>query len=99
MSPSDDERLVDLAARREREDRRSARPRSARPRSAGRPARPRAYRHARAWWVLGTGVVMLIAGVVLPDGLLIAAGLVLSGIAVQLLDPDRRRTDGPRRPR
>jgi acetyltransferase-like isoleucine patch superfamily enzyme len=40
--------------------------------------------------VLGIGVILLIAGVVLPDGLLIAAGLVLTGIAAQLLDPDRR---------
>ncbi|CAL9506945.1 DUF3040 domain-containing protein [Streptomyces griseomycini] len=92
MPQSDDERLVDLAARLEREDRRFARSLS-----AGRPARPREYRRSRAWWVLGIGVTMLIAGVVVADGLLIAAGLVLSGIAVQLLDPDRRRTRGPRR--
>ncbi|MEW1871983.1 DUF3040 domain-containing protein [Streptomyces caelestis] len=84
MPQSDDERLVDLAARLERED-----PRSVRPLPESRPVRPRAYRRTGAWCALAIGVVMLAAGVVVPDGLLIAAGLVLAGIAVQLLDPDR----------
>ncbi|MFJ4007508.1 hypothetical protein ACIPWL_29215 [Streptomyces sp. NPDC090023] len=35
--------------------------------------------------------VLLAAGIVLPDGLLIATGLVLSGIAAQPLDPARGR--------
>ncbi|MFD6905643.1 DUF3040 domain-containing protein [Streptomyces sp. NPDC060077] len=87
MPQSNDDRLVDLAARLEHED-----PRFVHSLSAGQPARPREYRRTGAWWALVIGVTMLIAGVIVPDGLLIAAGLVLSGIAVQLLDPDRRRT-------
>ncbi|WP_149547783.1 DUF3040 domain-containing protein [Streptomyces marokkonensis] len=85
MPQSNDDRLVGPAAPLEHED-----PRRARPPSAGQPARPRGYRRAGAWWALVIGVTMLVAGVIVPDGLLIAAGLVLSGIAVQLLDPDRR---------
>ncbi|MCT7353569.1 DUF3040 domain-containing protein [Streptomyces sp. 15-116A] len=84
MPQSDDERLVDLAARLEQED-----PRFARSLSHGRPARPRGFRRTRAWWVLGIGIALLITGVALADGLLIASGLVLSGIAVQLFDPVR----------
>ena len=38
-------------------------------------------------------MAVLITGVVLPDGLLIATGLVLAGIAVQLLDPHRARPE------
>ncbi|MEU3095323.1 DUF3040 domain-containing protein [Streptomyces sp. NPDC006967] len=87
MPQSNDDRPVDLAARLEHED-----PRFVRSLSTGQPARPREYRRTGAWWALVIGVTMLIAGVIVPDGLLIAAGLVLSGIAVQLLDPDRRRT-------
>ncbi|MEV5932546.1 DUF3040 domain-containing protein [Streptomyces sp. NPDC052079] len=59
--------------------------------------RPREYRRTGAWWALVIGVAMLIAGVLVPDGLLIAAGLVLSGIAAQLLDPNQRPR--PRHPR
>ncbi|MFD7702214.1 DUF3040 domain-containing protein [Streptomyces caelestis] len=84
MPQSDDERLVDLAARLEHED-----PRFVRPLSGSRPARPREHRRTSAWCALVIGVIMLAAGVVVPDGLLIAAGLVLAGIAVQLLDPNR----------
>ncbi|MFD3731415.1 DUF3040 domain-containing protein [Streptomyces sp. NPDC058632] len=82
MPQSDDKRLVDLAARIEQDD-----PRFARSMASGRPTRPRAYRHARAWWVLGIGLGLLSLGLFMPDGLLIAAGLVLSGIGVQLFDP------------
>ncbi|GAA0669976.1 DUF3040 domain-containing protein [Streptomyces thermocarboxydovorans] len=84
MPKSDDERLVDLEARFEQED-----PHFSRSFTSGRPARPREFRRARAWWALIIGVGLLIAGLVLPDGLMIAAGLVLSGIAVQLFDPPR----------
>lgn len=84
MPHSDDERLVDLAARLEQDD-----PRFARALASGRPARPREYRRTRVWCVLAVGMAGLTAGVALADGLLIATGLVLSGIAVQLLDPDR----------
>ncbi|MDT0406707.1 MULTISPECIES: DUF3040 domain-containing protein [Streptomyces] len=84
MPQSDDERLVDLATRLEHED-----PRFVRSLSEGRPALPREYRRTSAWCALVIGVTMLAAGIIVPDGLLIAAGLVLSGIAVQLLDPNR----------
>lgn len=87
MPQSDDEHLVDLAARLEHED-----PRFVRSLSEGRPARPREYRRTSAWCALAIGVTMLAAGIVVPDGLLIAAGLVLAGTAVQLLDPDRPGT-------
>ncbi|MFI1419666.1 DUF3040 domain-containing protein [Streptomyces sp. NPDC020731] len=84
MPQSDDERLVDLAARVEHED-----PCFVHPLPEGPPARPRGYRRTGAWCALVLGVTMLAAGIVVPDGLLIAAGLVLAGIAVQLLDPNR----------
>jgi len=81
---SDDERLVDLEARLQQED-----PRFADSFTHGRPARPREFRRARAWFALIIGAGLLLAGLVLPDGLMIAAGLVASGIAVQLFDPPR----------
>ncbi|MGA5414946.1 DUF3040 domain-containing protein [Streptomyces pseudogriseolus] len=85
MPQPDDESLVDLAARLEHED-----PRFARSLTTGRPTRPREYRRTGAWWVLIAGLAMLVTGIAAPDGLLIAAGLVTSGIGVQLLDPYRR---------
>ncbi|MER7489726.1 DUF3040 domain-containing protein [Streptomyces sp. NPDC126497] len=84
MPQPDDERLVDLAARVAHED-----PHFTRPLPESRPARPRGHRRTGAWCALVLGVTMLAAGIVVPDGLLIAAGLVLAGIAVQLLDPGR----------
>jgi hypothetical protein len=77
----EDERLVALEARLERDD-----PRFARALGAGRPARPREYRHTGAWWTLAIGVAVLVSGVVLAHGLLIATGLVFTGIGVQLFD-------------
>lgn len=44
MRQPDDEHLVELAARLERDD-----PRFARALGSGRPARPREYRRTRAW--------------------------------------------------
>lgn len=86
MPQWDDERLVALESRFERDD-----PRFARALAAGRPARPREYRHTGAWWALAAGAVLLVTGVVLPHGVLIAMGLVVSGMAVQTFDPDRVR--------
>ncbi|AWW39073.1 MULTISPECIES: DUF3040 domain-containing protein [Streptomyces] len=86
MSQPDDERLVALEAGFERDD-----PRFARAMRAGRPSRPREYRRTGAWWALAVAVAVLITGVFLPDGLLIATGLVLAGIAAQLFDPHRAR--------
>ncbi|MBO7939066.1 MULTISPECIES: DUF3040 domain-containing protein [Streptomyces] len=87
----DDERLIALAARFERDD-----PRFARAMSTGRPSRPREYRRTGAWWALAVALAVLITGVIIPDGLLIATGLVLAGMAGQLFDPHRPR--GRRRP-
>ncbi|GAB2871537.1 DUF3040 domain-containing protein [Streptomyces deserti] len=84
MPPSDDERLGALEARLERDD-----PRFARALRAGRPARPREYRRTRAWCALAVGLGVLVTGMALADGLLIATGLVLTGIAVELFDPHR----------
>jgi hypothetical protein len=58
---------------------------------SGRPARPREYRRTGAWWALAVGVAVLGSGVALAQGLLIAAGLVLVGMAAQLADPDPAR--------
>ncbi|GGW69986.1 MULTISPECIES: hypothetical protein [Streptomyces] len=50
------------------------------------PARPRPRRRTGAWPTLAAGLAALITGVALAEGLLIATGLVLAGIGVQLLD-------------
>jgi hypothetical protein len=84
---SEEEPLVALAACVERDD-----PRFARALRTGRPARPREYRRAGARWTLATGVAALCGGVLLSHGLLIAAGLVVTGLGVQLLDARRART-------
>ncbi|MBM7442962.1 DUF3040 domain-containing protein [Streptomyces sp. HB132] len=46
------------------------------------------------WLWLAVGVVGLLAGIFIGHGLLIAAGLVVAGMAGQLLDPQRRRPRG-----
>ncbi|MGW4229946.1 DUF3040 domain-containing protein [Streptomyces sp. NPDC004980] len=56
----------------------------------GAPRAPRAYRRGLAWLWLGAGLGALLAGIVIGHGLLIAAGLVVSGVAGQLFDPQRR---------
>lgn len=89
MGRPDDEHLVDLAARLERDD-----PRFARALTSGRPARPREYRRTGAWATLAVAAALLTSGMALPEGILVAAGLVLAGIAVPLFDPHR---DGPDR--
>lgn len=93
VPPPEDERLVDLAARLERED-----PRSARALRSGRPVRPGQYRRTGAWWGLALGVTVLGSGIALSQGLLIACGLVLAGLTAQLVDPvpARRGHRGPR---
>ncbi|WP_405853846.1 DUF3040 domain-containing protein [Streptomyces sp. NBC_01515] len=82
MHRDDAERLADLEARLEQDD-----PRFPHALRARRPARPREYRRTGSWCALGVGAVVLIVGIVVSDGLLIAAGLVLMGIVAQLLDP------------
>lgn len=87
MPPSDHDRLVALEAQLLRDD-----PRFIRRFRAGRPARPREYRRTRAWWLLAAGLAGLGTGIAVADGLFIAAGLVLAGIAAE------RCGSRPRRP-
>ncbi|MFD6281380.1 hypothetical protein ACFWFI_38315 [Streptomyces sp. NPDC060209] len=63
---------------------------------AGAPEReaPRGFRPGRTWLWLTVGVVGLVTGIFMGHGLLIAAGLVVAGMAGQLLDPQRRRSRG-----
>ncbi|CQR66037.1 DUF3040 domain-containing protein [Streptomyces leeuwenhoekii] len=84
MRPYDDERLLALAAQLERDD-----PRFARQFRRGRPTRPREYRRTGAWWALAAALASVAAGVALPHGLLLAAGLVLAGIGLERFDPYR----------
>jgi hypothetical protein len=57
---------------------------------------PRAYRRrrGRAWALLAASLAMLVMGMVLPQGLLLASGLVAAGMATHLLAPP----DRPERP-
>ncbi|MFD5266480.1 DUF3040 domain-containing protein [Streptomyces sp. NPDC058335] len=93
MSATDDERLTDLAASTARDD-----PRCARSPDEGRPAPPREYRRVRGWCGLTVATAALIAGVVLPHGLLLAAGLVLAALSAQFFDSHlfRPRRRSPR---
>ena len=84
MAGSDDKRLGEIESRLHRDD-----PRFARGLGAGRPCRPREYRHTRAWLLLVVALAVLGAGSALGHGLLIAAGLVLAGMAGELFDPQR----------
>ncbi|QNP68395.1 DUF3040 domain-containing protein [Streptomyces roseirectus] len=85
MSDTDNDRLRALSSATERDDARFARALA-----EGQPERPREYRRARAWWALGGAGALLLAGIVLPDGLLLATGLVAAGMAATLFDPHRR---------
>ncbi|MFH0515803.1 DUF3040 domain-containing protein [Streptomyces sp. M41] len=66
-------------------------PRFARGLETGNPRQPREYRRrrGRAWALLALAVAMVITGTALAQGLLLAAGLVLAGMATSLL-PDPR---------
>lgn len=55
----------------------------------GAPRVPREYRYGYAWLWLTVGLVGLVTGIVIGHGLLIAAALVVAGIAGQLFDPQR----------
>jgi hypothetical protein len=48
-----------------------------------------------AWLFLAVAAVSLVAGVVVGDGLLLAAGLVLAGISGHLFTPEYVRGRGP----
>lgn len=70
-------------------------PHFARGLQTGRPRQPREYQRRRgpAWALLALSLAMLVMGMVLPQGLLLATGLVSAGMALCLLappyDPDR----------
>jgi hypothetical protein len=74
--------LHDLETRTRRND-----PRFARELELRQPRRPRADRGRRglAWALLAVSVLMVITGMLLPQGLLLAAGLVAAGTAAHLL--------------
>ncbi|WP_327668075.1 MULTISPECIES: DUF3040 domain-containing protein [unclassified Streptomyces] len=88
MACSDDKRLDEIADRLRRED-----PRFARAFTSGRPCRPREYRRLRAWLLLAVALAALGVGIALAQGLLIAVGLVMAGMAGELLSP-RRNSHG-----
>ncbi|MFB7257261.1 hypothetical protein [Streptomyces nojiriensis] len=74
-------------------------PRAARPRpsqSLQSPQPPRAYRRAGAWLAMALGVWAAVAGATLPNGLVLAAGLVVAALAVNRLGAEPRT---PRRPK
>ncbi|MGW1613906.1 DUF3040 domain-containing protein [Streptomyces sp. NPDC002285] len=69
-------------------------PHAARSPRSGPQRREDRRRRGRAWALLTLSVAMLITGVTLPQGLLLAAGLVTAGMATYLLVPPH----GPDRP-
>ncbi|WP_326607836.1 hypothetical protein OG930_41050 [Streptomyces sp. NBC_01799] len=64
----------------------------------GRPRRSREVRRRPAWALPALSLAMLITGMVLPHGLLLAAGLVTAGTAAILFTPARDRTEPRPRP-
>ncbi|WP_407555303.1 DUF3040 domain-containing protein [Streptomyces sp. Pv4-95] len=62
-------------------------PRAARGRETGRPRRPRGNRRGPAWALLVLSVTMLVMGLVLPHGPVLAAGLVAASVAAYLFAP------------
>ncbi|MFA7765830.1 hypothetical protein [Streptomyces sp. NRRL S-448] len=62
-----------------------------RPAQGTRPGpRPRAYRRAGAWLAMALGVWAAVAGATLPNGLVLAAGLVVAALAVNRLGAEPR---------
>ncbi|MEU9378506.1 DUF3040 domain-containing protein [Streptomyces sp. NPDC048255] len=92
MTESDDERIADLEAALWHDD-----PRFARGLGKGRPRRPREYRQGRAWLAMTLALAAVVTGVMVPHGLLLAVGLVLAALAVNLFDTTRRRRLNRRR--
>ncbi|MFD9725151.1 hypothetical protein [Streptomyces sp. NPDC059072] len=75
MTESDDERLTDLGAV----------PRSDDPRFT------RGHRQVLPWVALLPALAAIVTGAVVPHGMLLAAGLVMAALAVDLFDPTRPR--------
>ncbi|MCX5175931.1 hypothetical protein [Streptomyces virginiae] len=57
---------------------------------AGPTPRRRAYRRAGAWLAVALGVWAAVAGATLPNGLVLAAGLVVAALAVNRLGAEPR---------
>ena len=93
MSDSDDDKIPGLEAMLWRDD-----PQSAHGLEKGRPRRPRRYRRGRAWLAVAIALTAVVAGAVLRQGLLLAAGLVMTAMAVNLFDSAPRRRIRPPRP-
>ncbi|WP_431961352.1 DUF3040 domain-containing protein [Actinacidiphila sp. bgisy160] len=53
----------------------------------GRPCAPREYRRRLGRLLLVVALAWILIGIMLPQGLLMAAGLVLDGIGAGVLDP------------
>ncbi|WP_413799902.1 DUF3040 domain-containing protein [Streptomyces iranensis] len=94
MAQPGDTQLRELEERMARSD-----PRFARGLGEGRPCRPWEYRHGPAWALLAVSLTMQVVGMLLPQGLLLAAGLVVAGMAAHLFVSPRGRRSGRRRPR
>ncbi|CAL9351612.1 hypothetical protein [Streptomyces sp. Tu 3180] len=71
-------------------------PRSCGARERNCSPRPREHRGAGARLLLLAGIAGVVAGMVLPQGLLLAAGLVLAGLAGQAAGSPGSRRARPR---
>ncbi|WP_320782373.1 DUF3040 domain-containing protein [Streptomyces sp. CRN 30] len=92
MMRSDDEQIAALEAGLMADD-----PRFARSLAEGRPTRPREYRRTGARLALVLALAAIVAGAVHGHGLLLAAGLVATSVAVDLLGRTGRRHREPLR--
>ncbi|MFI1282026.1 hypothetical protein ACH4U5_14985 [Streptomyces sp. NPDC020858] len=91
MPDSGDDKTADPGAGLRHDDPRGAGAGAGDP-GGGRRPRPRWYHRTRAWLAMGLGVGAAVAGATLPNGLLMAAGLVVAALAVNLFGtPQRRR--------
>ncbi|MFD7556231.1 MULTISPECIES: hypothetical protein [unclassified Streptomyces] len=75
MTESDDERLTDLGAATRPDD----------------PRLTRGQRQALAWTGLLPALAAIVTGAMVPNGMLLAAGLIMAALAVNLFDPARPR--------
>ncbi|CAL9659527.1 hypothetical protein SUDANB176_06938 [Streptomyces sp. enrichment culture] len=78
-----DERLGATGLPTRRGDPRLCEARESGARERDHPPRPRERRRTGTWLLLLVGIAGVVTGMVLPNGLLLAAGLVLAGAAGQ----------------
>ncbi|MFH8884295.1 DUF3040 domain-containing protein [Streptomyces californicus] len=91
--PTYDERLRELEEQLRHDD-----PAFAEAMSGGTPRPAREYRRRSAWLWLVAGLAVLGIGIAAGHGLLIATGLVVTGAAAHLFDPQGGRRCGPQPP-